>query len=214
MKVALKRKGGSVPYGGGYRWVDPITKVEVFGTHWDMLMQRIYDERKANGIPCGLEMENEVEAQLCQDYPQECEVNDPRFPRKLARLGFAEILAGTKLLWNIKMNNVPLVVVEEATRRANICATCPFNIEFHRPCAGICGQLLDLVKSIIGANSVPNEARIKSCSICGCYLGAAVWIPVKEQRDVLTQTQRDQFDNVPHCWKKDPASFMGVMAFR
>lgn len=209
--MGLTRKGGAVPYGGGYTWVDPITKVSVYGTHWEMLMNRIYDERRANGIPCGLELEQEVEQSLCQDYPAECETNDPRFPKKLARLGFNEIIAGTKLLLKVKIGNIPLVAMEEATRRANICATCPFNIEFHRPCAGVCGELFNIVKSIIGALTVPNEDRIKSCSICGCFLGAAVWLPVDVQRSVLSDDQKAQFDSVPHCWKKQE---IAVAAFR
>ncbi len=199
--MALKHRGGVIPYGGEYRWRDPITNVEVVGTHWNMLMNRIYDERRANGIPCGIEFEKEVEEALCRDYPAECEINDPRFPRHKARLGFSEIIAGTRLLLKVKLGNVPLVQQEEANRRANICATCPFNIEFQRPCAGLCGELYSLVKSIIGAASVAGEERLRSCSLCGCFLGAAVWLPVDVQRSVLTDDQKMQFDNVPNCWK-------------
>ncbi len=191
-----------IPYGGLYRWRDPITKVEVVGTHWEMLMNRIYEQRKANSIPVGIGFEEEVEADLCRDFPAECEMSDPRFPKKRARLGWSEILAGTKLLLKVKLGNVPLVQPEEAARRANICATCPFNIEFHRPCAGICGELFAIVKSIVGGNTVPNEERIKSCSICGCFLGAAVWLPVDVQRSVLSDDQKAQFDSLDFCWKK------------
>ena len=199
--MALKHRGGVIPYGGEYRWRDPITKVEVVGSHWNMLMNRIYDERKANGVPCGIEFEKEVEEALCRDYPQECEINDPRFPRRVARLGFAEIVAGTRLLLKVKLGGVPLVQQEEAARRADICATCPFNVHFNKPCAGLCGELYSVVKAIVGGAALPNEERVNSCSICGCFIGAAVWLPVDVQRSVLTDDQKMQFDNVPNCWK-------------
>jgi hypothetical protein len=201
VKLGLKRKGAAVPYGGVYRWTDPITKVEVLGTHWEMLLNRIYDERKANGIPCGLGFEDEVELDLCRDYPAECELNDPRFPKKRGWLSFHEIVAGTRALLKFKLAGSPLVAQEEAERRANICATCPFNVEFQRPCAGLCGELNTLVQAIVGGRQTSNAGRLKSCQLCGCFIGAAIWIPVDIQREVLTDAQREQFDNVDWCWK-------------
>jgi hypothetical protein len=211
LKAGLKRKGTAVPYGGVYRWVDPISKVEVLGTHWEMLMNRIYEERRANSLPCGIEFEAEVEADLCRDYPAECELNDPRFPKKRGWIPFHEIVAGTKLLLRFKLAGSPLVAQEEAERRANICATCPFNVEYHRPCAGLCGELKSLVESIVGAARVSQESRLKSCSLCGCFLGAAVWLPVDLQRSVLSETQTGQFDNVEWCWKGSPKISVAAM---
>ena len=208
MKLALKYKGHVVPYGGPYRWRDPITKVEILGMNWTMLMNRIYDHRKANSIPVGIELEEEVERDLCRDYPAECEINDPRFPKVLARIGFNEILSGTKLLLKVKLENIPLVQREEAERRANICASCPFNVDFQRPCAGLCGELYNVVKAIVGNENVSNSERLKSCSLCGCFLGAAVWLPVDVQLSVLPQEKVDQFNNVPHCWKKSAPAAM------
>lgn len=166
-----------------------------------MLMTRIYAERKANGIPCGLEFEDEVERDLCRDYPAECQLDDPRFPRKRNWLSFHEIIAGTKLLLKFKVSGSPVVAQEEAERRANICASCPFNVEFQRPCAGLCGELYSLVQSIIGNLHVSQESKVKSCQLCGCYLGAAVWLPVDLQRSVLSEHQLEQFDSVDFCWK-------------
>lgn len=201
MKFRIKERN-TIPYGGYWVWKDPITGLTVKGTHWNMLLDRIRDERKANGIPIGLGFEEELERDLCRDFPGECEWSDPSIPRN-RRLTMHDVVQGTRFIAAFKAAGSPLVAHEEATRRAQICSKCPFNVQFTKPCAGLCPELLGLVQSVTGIhNRTQYDEDLRSCSLCGCYTRVSVWVPLDIQRGVLSEDQRKMFDQLDFCWKK------------
>jgi hypothetical protein len=186
-----------------FRWTDPLTHITVEGTSLDMLLQRAYDERRANSVPTGLEFELEVERDLCQSYPNECQYFDAKTaPHR--RLGMGDVIAGTMTILRHKLAGSPLESQEEANRRAAICSTCQFNQHFHKPCAR-CGDLEDLVRSAMAQGKrTPYDDDLKSCNICACFTKVAVWVPLSVQCPGLTDEQREMFSQIAHCWKKCP----------
>lgn len=199
MHQELKARS-QIPYGGGWFWKDPVSGVEVRGTNFDMVLQFAIKERQANGIPIGLDFERELERDLCASKPDECEYVDPAIPRK-KRLSFADVLNGTRVLLNFKLAGSPLVDHQEANRRASICATCPFNVQFDRPCIR-CGDLQDIVLKIIGGQGTPYDDNNKSCSLCGCYTAAHVWLPYSILETGLSDDMKKAFASLPFCWKR------------
>jgi hypothetical protein len=54
---------------------------------------------------------------------------------------------------------------------------------------------------VTGSAETPYDPNLKSCSVCGCYLRVAIWVPLDLQQQVLSPEQQDQFRRVPNCWK-------------
>lgn len=201
MKFALKSRS-TIPYGGMWVWKDPLTGVTLRGVTWKMLYDRIVDQRKANGIPIGLSLEEELERDLCRDYPAECEWSDPTIPRN-RRLTMHDVVQGTRFIAAFKLAGSPVVSQDEANRRASICSTCPFNVTFTKPCAGMCPEIAGLVQAVTGIHRTTSyDDELKSCAICGCYTKVSVWVPLDIQRGVLSDDQKKTFDQIPFCWKK------------
>lgn len=202
--MTLRLKSRSlIPHGGGFRWRDPITNVEVFGTNYEMLIQLAYNERRANSAPIGLGFEQEVEADLCRSYPDEAETFDPRVPSN-RRLGLSDVVHGTMAMIHHRLAGSPLVSQEEANRRAEICARCAFNVTFTKPCS-LCPDLENLVRAAMtSGKSTPFDNELKSCQLCSCFTKVSVWTELEIQCKPLTDDQRDMFKSLVElgrCWK-------------
>lgn len=190
-----------IPYGGKYQVKDRLTGLEVKGTTFRMLVERVIASRRANSVPVGLGFEEEIEQWCCQDYPNECQnVDSDRVYNR--SLTFHDVINGTRLMISFYAAGKPLVERQEAENRAKICASCPYNVTFKMPCSGICGELADVVNRIIGGKGTPHDANLRSCAVCGCYLQASVWVPLDLQVKVLSDQQKAQYEALGHCWKR------------
>lgn len=198
---------GAVPYGGEYRLELTEKGFVGFGTTFDMLMTNIRSYRKANALPNGLGLEEEVEFEVCKKYMAECIETDARIPVPRA-INWEEAVQGTQVMVGTRLSGRGLVPREEAERRAQICLKCPWNYETNMKCPNtICGELKQVVEWIIGSNGTQWDNNLKSCAVCHCYLTAAIWVPVEVQVAPLTEVQKEQFKLAREqwgCWKHDP----------
>jgi hypothetical protein len=172
--------------------------------HFNGLMEKIVQYRQANGFPCGLGLEDEVEQAVCLAYPQEAENIDPRIPSTTMRLGWEDIVNGTRNLAAFIGAGRPYVSQDEANRRARICASCPFKGDFVRQCGSLCGKLLETIKDFVTSRSTPYDGQLMSCRVCKCHCQAIVWVPLKYQTPHLSQHQKDQYAyaaQIHSCWK-------------
>lgn len=201
MQMCLAAKS-SPPYGGLWEINRPDIGIVGSGYIFDVLVDNCRKWRLANGLPVGIGFEREVEAACCQAKPDHCRPCDPKLhPRSIT---FNDLMTGTTSMFSFIVKGRPLVTAAEAERRANICATCPFNVPFKTPCSGICASLKAMVASIVGAASTSRDADLQSCYICGCFLKSAVWLPLDMQIKPLSAQQKTALETVPHCWKKLP----------
>lgn len=198
MKLALTSMVRT-PFGGEYRWKDPITGVEVKGTTGDMVYNNAVAERTANGVHMGLEFWDEIMAEICKDYPKECSSVDPTRIRARG-WSMGDIVRGSLVMLNHKLSGSELVSQEEATRRAGICAQCPQASYFSKPCTGLCKELANLLAST-GNKSTPYDHDLRACNICGCWSKIQVWFPLETQCVGVTDDMKKQFESVPNCWK-------------
>jgi hypothetical protein len=205
VKLALSNWGG-IPYGGGYRLKDPLSGVEVYGTTFNMFLNRMRDQRRANSFPIGLEFEQEMEQLICQHWPQECtniDVDKIR-PRNL---GLHDVMVGTSVMARFVISGMKVVPQEEAERRASICVNCAYNTRYAKPCNGVCAELLTLIRSIVGQVGTSKDADLHACQVCACSLPAAVYVPLDIQLKPLSDNQIKQFESVNRmrgCWKVPP----------
>jgi len=199
-----------IPYGGGIYLNFPERGIVGEGTNYDMVRTRVLEYRKANSIPIGLGFEDDLEQAICERYPAECECVDPNMPR-VRELSMHQIVNGTTTLARISAQRAtaliglsasPFVSQEEANRRAQICQKCPFNTTFRKPCTGLCPEIRDVVMAVKGNRSTPYDQETKSCSICGCYTAAHIWIDLTIMAQGLSELEKQQFANVPGCWKQ------------
>lgn len=203
MIQAKIRYRSAPPYGGQYSLNLPEKGMKGTGTTLGMLLDKIKDYRRANGIPIGLEFESEVEREVCRFYPQECEESSPLIPNTALRLSLSDVVDGTMNLLRFKLAGSPLVDQVEADRRAAICSRCPLNGQITTPCSG-CDQIKKTVMAMVGNVSTPYDDRLQSCLICHCFNAAAVHIPLDIQNQSWSEQQKAQFQaakNEYSCWK-------------
>lgn len=193
-----------IPYGGMYVLNVPEKGIVGHGMNFPALLRSITEWRRANSIPVGLGFEEEVERTVCEKYPAECE--NPIIIRRVqsrgGRLRFSTILRGTQALLSFKLAGSPLVSQEVAESRAAICAPCRYNQEFSQPCGGGCASLKSAVLAIVGGNTTPYDAQLKSCGICGCVAAAHIWLPNEILAKGVTDAMREEFATVENCWKR------------
>jgi len=189
-----------MPYGGMYYWRDPLTGVEVKGTHFEMLLNNAYDQRRANGAPIGTEFAQEIERDICATYPDECD-NVPPGVRRKAFWSMGEIVGGTLVMIQNRLQGTQFVSQEEANRRAAICANCPRAVFFSKPCTGLCRELVNVLAGT-GDKRTPFDHDLRACGVCGCWLKVSVWFPLDVQCIGVDETMRKDFATVNNCWKQ------------
>ena len=189
-----------LPSGAAYTITDPVTRVLCTGTTLEGLISRISQVRGAMGAVCGLNLREEVERWLCEQYPQDCTEVDMSVPRKRS-LNLSDIIHGSRVMASFIAHGAVPESREEAERRGAICQKCEFNKKFPLPCTGVCGELKDLAIRVSGNQGTYYDQFLHSCNICGCFLQAAIWIPLRDQCKGVTADMRKQFTQIPHCWK-------------
>jgi hypothetical protein len=196
-----KEVPNEIPAGGSYQVVDPLTKVLCMATSLEGLVRRVGQVRSAMGAHTGTDLRAEVESWLCGDYPQDRVPVDVAKPRKRSRLLLSDVVHGTQAMIArfISGHSVPR---EEAERRAQICMKCPLNTVFDKPCTGVCGTLLEIAMLASGRQGTQYDRYLHSCSICGCFLQAAIWCDLESQCKGVTPTMVAQFATLDYCWKK------------
>lgn len=200
MRLRIEKKG-RIPYGGSWRYIQPGTQKLITAVTWDNLLANIREHRRANGIPMGLEFEDEVEQAVCREHPDECVGYDETYPRKRS-LTLSDVIAGSRVMMSFYSHGKRLVSRIEAERRAQICINCPYNMTFAKPCSGICQELKNVVMAIVDSVGTQYDRQLNSCTVCGCFLQASIWLELEDQCKGTNELQKKQFSNTPNCWKQ------------
>jgi hypothetical protein len=169
-----------------------------------MVINRATAYRRANSIPIGLDFEEEIESQVCQRYPSECEVSKRALGIGLVAPGLWDVVRGTAVMINHKAHDSQLVPQEEANRRAQICFNCPLRSQMTLPCSRCMSALENVVNAITGSHGTPFDEKLSACAICKCYISASVWLPLETQCVGVSDDMRERFGFAResfNCWK-------------
>lgn len=185
----------------GYQFKDPDTGVILEARCYDHLIGIVREHRIGNGlepIP-----EADIQHQNCSRlspsaFKQFCKSDDPAHSVDSVRLHATDVARGTMAILRFKLAGSPLVSREEAERRAAICEKCPFNAPYRMPCAGMCGELLEVVKSIVGGERTSNDVKLHACAVCKCSLAAKVHVPLEILRKSDTEEIANSYPST--CW--------------
>jgi hypothetical protein len=192
------------PNGGRIYVEDPLTKFPIEGTTFNMVYDRAVAYRRANSLPIGLDFEEEIEAQVCQRYPQECEVNKRGLGVSLVAPGLYDVARASAIMIKHKVDGSELVSQDEANRRAQICRACPLRAQMTLPCSRCFSALENVVGWITGGRGTPYDEKLSACGVCKCYISAAVWLPLSTQCLGVTEDMTEKFafarENF-NCWK-------------
>jgi hypothetical protein len=191
----------NIPTNGTYETVDRLTKLRVAAPTFEILVDKMMQNRGKIGAVCGAGMREEIENWVCEEHPEDCTIVDMNIPRKV-RLTLTDVLRGSRVMASFVMGGAKPEARDEAERRAKICLGCEFNSLFPKPCVGVCGELKEMAIRISGNQGTQYDRGLHSCSICGCFLQAAIWIPLENQCKGVTETMKKQFACVKDCWKQ------------
>lgn len=186
------------PRGGVWRFVHPVSGTIFTSPQLNALKYSIQKHEEANGY--ALTDEQDIETQLCKNHPASCGSNPPRDHTARA-LNISDIVRGTKVIAKFKLAGSPLVPKEQAEHRAYICSTCKKNVHYSKPCSGLCPELDDLVKGLIGDVHTSYDDKLKACAICACSNAAQVHVPAEILKAGVTEQMMTEFALVPDCWK-------------
>lgn len=188
---------------GNFRYKEPETGEWIEGTQWQQLIDRVKAHRKANNIPIGMNFEEMIEHQVCQNVdPQYCvQEGYGNNPLSTKPTTYSQMVQGTAILAQWFLEGRERVDDAEVDRRSEACVRCNFNIPSADcpSCAG--SRLRDIVNSVVNNNPRPNDQRLHSCRLCGCALQAKTRIPLHILKKHEPEFLKGQYPE--WCWLSD-----------
>lgn len=196
----LKLKIDNVVPSGGWVYVHPHTGFKITAPTWNDLITRIRNYRLANGMSLGVNFEETIGSEICQQQgwsEPRCLQEEPT-PLKQRVIGMHDVVSFLKVLKHWLLKDPTLVELEEADRRAHICATCPYNVNV-TGCAG-CTNIAGMIFSATGDRQTSHDLQLRNCQVCGCVNKVQVWVPKETLDQGLTPEMRESLPD--WCWKK------------
>lgn len=196
----LKNKETVPP--GGFRFLQADTGVWIHAPSWVELIAKVKAHRTANSIPIGLEIEREIETQLCSTLPPgHCTYADDAQVRRaemIARPTWQKYVEATKTLLEVVKVDGGIASFEEATEHSETCVRCSFN-QSPEGCTGCNMQELLNLLATYSLRKTDNDSRLKGCLICGCALRAKIYV----RGGIAAKVAAKYLDVLPaHCWVK------------
>lgn len=185
---------------GGFVFVDPDTGYVARHPNYRVWMDMIQNHRAANGLmPIAKEV---IEDQNCRKLSKEAAKRFCKGEGETTdgvKLTLGDIMRGTATILLNQFTN-ELVLQDEAERRASICRTCIYNVDFRKPCSGLCEELSDIVQKIVGAVRTSSHDDLRACAVCSCHLKAKIHVPISILRKTETEEQKRLWPE--YCWMK------------
>jgi hypothetical protein len=157
------------------------TGVTVSAGSINKLKSSVANHMAANRIEIPRDFDELIEDTACRNLGdgknQWCAERKPEVPmpgRSKWRAADVVRFLKTVTAWGLK-EGFKFVPIEEAERRAAICATCPMNT-LVQGCMG-CSGVGTLVKMIRGSTRTSQDAKLHTCEVCGCFLQVKVLVP-------------------------------------
>lgn len=174
----------------GYVFRDKDGTTHTSSRSWRDVINRVESYRRLNKLPVG-DPEKEVLAQACERNPGHC-YEDTAAPvgvvaRSSIKSAVLSWLAGIRRA----KDSLTFVSVDDASKRADICANCPFNVPLKQKCAPCQTFIAEMRKSILKNRAV--DSRLNACEKFARDTGVMVHLDA-------TSEKRDDLPD--HCWMK------------
>lgn len=196
-----------IPPGNGFTWTDPDTGAVITAMRYHNWLGLIRDHRAGNGLPpvTPEEAEHQNCANLAPEIRREFCKDLENNSVQTIDLGLKDIVRGTLTVGAFKASGEEIVPLEEATRRADICANhngfgCRYNVAYRSGCGVDCEELTNAVRTVVGGAVTPHDGRLKACAICKCSLSAKVHLPIEALRRFESAELQAAYPD--WCWMK------------
>jgi hypothetical protein len=194
-----------VPRGGWrYAVLDTNTVIQAGSIH--ELKRRVRQHMIANKLEIPRDLDAEVEDGACLNLESGrdhwCRERGSEaltsMSRERPKWRASEILRFLRTIWDWgTMKGFHFVPMEEAERRAAICANCPMNTQVSG-CLG-CTGVAALIRRIQGTHKTSRDRELHACNVCGCELKVKVLVP----DDVIDNRGLEYPE---WCWQRQPLS--------
>lgn len=157
------------------------------------------DHCRANDLPVPLDLEAQMNEQLCGILPpQWCDRDAGDTKWVDTNFNWSDFTEGMKVFSRWAAEGAPLVEEKVANERAAVCVSCPLNVNI-TGCAA-CHKMASAITGAVAKKRGLYDDYLRACAICHCALKAMVWFPLDilmENETAERQTLRPNF-----CWVK------------
>jgi hypothetical protein len=179
-------------------WVFYINElgIEVKAKDYDELLKKIRNYFDLNKMSVPEDIEDRVHHYICLRIPLGLCNN----ASKGTSFRYRDLHNGTiALAIMLRRGYGALVPIEEAERRAKICASCDRNVN-DKYCPA-CKGIESLIRKVAKDRTTKYDEELFTCGECKCYLKALVHVELS----VLKHTMKDSdFYRLPSwCWKRE-----------
>lgn len=186
---------------GGWRYEDPETGTRWTALHFAGLVNEVKAGLSKLGRPIPIDLERIIKNWLCKQYPPNSKpcIIEEELPATVTHAytlkDVLSFLASVKD--SIKEGTASQA---EATYRAGICKSCPYNVAV-QGCYG-CAGIASTIYNILGKKTTPFDGYLKQCAICGCDNKTKVWV----KKEILKSNPLIKGKDFPkHCWQHLPS---------
>lgn len=181
-------------HGSNWQCICPLTNIDTGELHhWYLLVEKCIKILLDEGINPPPNLNELVADAYCKQRPNSlnCAMCDPKKQRQKVNIG--SVAQWVKAMYNWgKKERFKLVDQELAEQRAEICSSCPEQVEVSG-CWG-CRGVANLLPMIAGARTTKSDLKLKACGRCGCYNKASVHLPIDPSHE-------SNIEYPDHCWK-------------
>ena len=167
----------------------------------DILVQQIFEHRMRQGIPIG-DIQRDIDNYYCQKWPEQCQKETHEYIAGAQPVPSTEPMLNRVTRWASLLARTaprgghPMVTIEEATKRASVCAGCPMNRKWRGGCAGCSSSTAQLLINLRSLRRLGCEGGLLGCQVLGWENATAVHL----QNVEVTDSQKAQLPD--KCWAK------------
>lgn len=190
---------------GNWIYRIPETGIEIIAGSWTQLQTFVEQHYQSNAIPIPKNLVELLTEFSCR-RGVDCSYDDVPIPKATSSRSFeiGDVVKFTMSLAHGLTIGGGKVSVDEATRRAAICAGCIYNRKPNGCSACNSRVIKETVKALSSHGSTIYDDKLQSCEFCGCFVRSMVWFPIETLRKFTDSAQNK---NLPdHCWKKSPCT--------
>ncbi len=182
-----------------FRYTHETGYTTVASTYADWVVM-VKDHRRANNLPIPLDMEAQMNEQLCGLIPPTwCDRDAGDVSSWVdVNFGWSDFIDGMKAFGRWMLDDTPVVEQKEADRRAAICVSCPLNVNVAG--CSTCHKLASAITGAVAKKTSAYEDNLRACAICRCALKAMVWFPMNNIQH--NETAEQQALRPDFCWVK------------
>lgn len=186
--------------GWSFRFTHENGHTSKAGDYWTW-REKILAHRNQMNLPIPANLMETAEDQLCGTLPAHlCQYQDSDAPSVDVRITFDQVKSWLKAVTSHFISGTEHVEQLEAERRADICVTCPLNVNVVGGCGGGCQKLVELLTPGMYARSTKQDTRLRSCAVCSCYLKVLTHFPLTALQDHDNADMQAKFP--AFCWQK------------